>query len=231
MRRLIIVLFVLGLMFVVVDRVAVVAVQREMAARAQTGAGLNARPDVVIRGFPFLTQAIRGRYDHIEVSLGDVSRGDIELRDVRLELHDVRAPLSSLLDQNRQLQPQAQTVQAFAVVPYAVVTRSLPHTVLQVRDVRPQGESLQLTGELTLAGLPTIPISATLDISALADAIAIRPSQVDAGPLPSLPVHRALTITVPVDLPAGFELSGVRVTRTGLQITGHGRDIVLARVR
>ena len=55
MRRLLIVLVVLAALLVVADRVGVVVAQNRLASQIQQQLDLDRKPDVSIRGIPFLT--------------------------------------------------------------------------------------------------------------------------------------------------------------------------------
>jgi hypothetical protein len=59
--------------------------------------GLVDDPSVRINGFPFLTQAIAGRYSSVDVSASRIPVGPLQQLDVAAQLRDVDAPLSMLL--------------------------------------------------------------------------------------------------------------------------------------
>ncbi|MCW0214464.1 MAG: DUF2993 domain-containing protein [Pseudonocardia sp.] len=97
MKRLIIVLLVLVGVLVAVDygtaALAESAVSRQMRERL----GLADDPSVRINGFPFLTQALSGKYRSVEVEAERVPVGQLRQVDVRAQLDDVTAPLSELI--------------------------------------------------------------------------------------------------------------------------------------
>ena len=65
MRKLLIALVVLAVLFVAVDRIALVIAEDEIASRIATAYSLPADPGVSITGFPFLTQVVSGNYQQI----------------------------------------------------------------------------------------------------------------------------------------------------------------------
>ncbi|MFF4837215.1 DUF2993 domain-containing protein [Streptomyces sp. NPDC001315] len=71
LRVLLIVVVILGVLFVVVDRVAVHFAEGEAADKLKTTEGLANTPDVSIDGFPFLTQVAGGELDDVEVGIKD----------------------------------------------------------------------------------------------------------------------------------------------------------------
>lgn len=94
-RTFIVVAIIIGLL-VVADRVAVVAADRVVAQRIQTDQGLPQRPDVSIGGFPFLTQAIGGRYDSVTLTVHDLHRTAVAVHSLTVHLTGVHVPLSSV---------------------------------------------------------------------------------------------------------------------------------------
>src|SRR5688500_5269799 len=66
--------------------------------RAHTANGLLQRaPEVDITGFPFLTQALGGRYDEVRISLTAAQLGQPEGTRADVALHGVEVPLSAVL--------------------------------------------------------------------------------------------------------------------------------------
>jgi hypothetical protein len=95
-RAIIIVVVILGLL-VVADRVAVLAADRTVAQRIQTDQDLPARPDVSIGGFPFLTQALGGRYDSVTLTVHDLRRAAVAVHTLTVHLSGVHVALSAVL--------------------------------------------------------------------------------------------------------------------------------------
>ncbi|HET6908716.1 MAG TPA: DUF2993 domain-containing protein [Mycobacteriales bacterium] len=96
MRRAIIVVVIIVGLLVVADRVAVVAADRIVAERIQTDQGLQERPDVSIGGFPFLTQAIGGRYGSVTLTVHDLHRVAVAVHTLTVHLSGVHVPLSAV---------------------------------------------------------------------------------------------------------------------------------------
>lgn len=96
MRRAVIVVVIIVGLLVVADRVAVLAADSILAQRIQTDQGLSQRPDVSIGGFPFLTQAIGGRYDSVTVSVHNLHRVAVAVHTLTVHLNGVHVPLSAV---------------------------------------------------------------------------------------------------------------------------------------
>ena len=97
MRRWIVVTLVIIGLLVVADRIAVGAADHAVAARIQTDQQLSQQPHVSIHGFPFLTQAIGGRYDDVTLTLHDLHRNGVPVRTLRVDLHGVHVPLRAVI--------------------------------------------------------------------------------------------------------------------------------------
>jgi hypothetical protein len=96
-RRLLVVLLVVVGLLVALDRVAVLAAERVVATRIQTDQSLPERPDVSIGGFPFLTQAIAGRYGSVTLTVHDLHRTVVPVHTLTVHLTGVHVPLSSVI--------------------------------------------------------------------------------------------------------------------------------------
>jgi hypothetical protein len=89
------------------DRVADRLAERTVAGRLQQSQHLSARPGVDITGFPFLTQAIRGRYDRIDLHIRGLRRDPMRLSRVYVRLSGVRVPLRAALSRRADEVPVA----------------------------------------------------------------------------------------------------------------------------
>ncbi|WP_410666808.1 DUF2993 domain-containing protein [Amycolatopsis sp. cmx-4-68] len=100
-RRWVIALVVLVLLLVGADFGAAAFAEHMISQKARTQLELTDDPSVTIHGFPFLTQALGGDYDHISVSAAGVPvAGKLQDVAVNAELEDVTAPLSDLTNGN-----------------------------------------------------------------------------------------------------------------------------------
>jgi LmeA-like phospholipid-binding len=97
MRRLIIILLVLGGLLVVADYGAAAVAESAVSRQMRGELGLIDDPSVRINGFPFLTQAIAGTYSSIDVDATRIQYGSFKELEINARLHDVGAPLSMML--------------------------------------------------------------------------------------------------------------------------------------
>jgi hypothetical protein len=96
-RRLIIVLVVLVGLFVAADFGAAALAESAVSRQMRQQVGLVDDPSVRINGFPFLTQAISGRYGSVDVVAQHIKVSELQDLSVQAQLRDVDAPLSMVL--------------------------------------------------------------------------------------------------------------------------------------
>ncbi|WP_026404425.1 DUF2993 domain-containing protein [Actinomadura rifamycini] len=228
MRKALVVLLVLvvgGL--IAADRIGVRVAQGEIARQVAAQEGLARQPDVSIHGFPFLTQAVGGEYDHIEVLIGDYTEQDVTLSGVRVDMRGVRAPLSEIANGNTA-NVTARTATASAVVPYSVIEERAPK---EVEGLAPKGDDLEVDLAGAVMGV-RLSGKAVVSLEATDQGIAVTPVSVapDGGPqIPLALVKRQLTWSVPVtDLPVGSRISRIEPTADGLRVSATARNVQLS---
>jgi hypothetical protein len=97
LRRLVISLVVLVAVLIAADRIAAVVAEHEVASRVQASESLTARPGVSIGGFPFLTQALSGRYDDVTVSVHGLRAGSLPIQRFVAHLRGLHVSLRAAL--------------------------------------------------------------------------------------------------------------------------------------
>jgi hypothetical protein len=88
LRNTIIALLVLIVVLVAIDRLAAFYVQGRIASQIQDE-GFSSKPDVSIKGFPFLTQVIGRHFQDIQISSRKVKAGPVEIQNINAELSNV----------------------------------------------------------------------------------------------------------------------------------------------
>jgi hypothetical protein len=204
---------------VVADRTVASVAAGRLADRLQCAAGLADRPDVDVDGFPFLSQALRGRYAGVDVIARGVRRGELRLATVRASLRDTVVSAGTV---------SVGAARIEAVVPFD----ALPDRVGE-RPVT-YGESgglLAVTTTATLAGRQ-LPVT-LLGRPAITDGtLRIDPQDVvvlgvrrPAGNLVDrLGVRDGVSRELP-DLPAGLRYGSVGVKPDGLSVTVTGTSL------
>ena len=224
----------LGLL-VAADRVGLAVAERQLAAELQRSAALASRPEVDVRGVPFLTQALSGRYERVDVVARDVPAGEVRgtpvvlprlsatLRGARLPLPDALAGAVTSVPVDR--------VDARAVLPFDVVRRSSEVADLEVAA---EGERLRLRGTVRVFG-QELSGSALSRLSVDDGQVVVTAEsfEVGAGLVDRL-VTRALAGRFDARLslgalPYGLRVDGVTVQDDGLAVTAGADDAVLSQ--
>jgi LmeA-like phospholipid-binding len=100
-RRTLAVVIVLVALLVGADYAAAALTESAVSRQMRTELSLVDDPSVRINGFPFLTQALAGRYRSVDVTADHVPVGPLRDVQVRTQLRDVTASLSQLLGGSR----------------------------------------------------------------------------------------------------------------------------------
>jgi len=100
-RRTLAGVIVLVALLVGADYAAAALTESAVSRQMRTELSLVDDPSVRINGFPFLTQALAGRYRSVDVTADHVPVGPLRDVQVRTQLRDVTAPLSQLLGGSR----------------------------------------------------------------------------------------------------------------------------------
>ncbi|WP_127573607.1 DUF2993 domain-containing protein [Georgenia faecalis] len=224
MRRLAVVLLVLAVVLVaggaVADRVVHARVEEELAAQVRERVDVEGGPDVVVDGFPFLTQVLAGTLAEVRIAGDRVVVDGVTLDDVQVTARDVTTA-----------EPYAAgSVELNATLPVeslrSAVASADPGLSLAVDD----GE---LTLGLDVLGLDVavgvVPVAAGTAVTLELTGVSLGGAEVSADDLPAAVTDLLgeWRLEVP-GLPQGLELTRVDVIEDGLRVRAAGRDVDLA---
>jgi LmeA-like phospholipid-binding len=198
-RKLLITLIVLAVLLVGADFVARYIAKDQIGEAVAQRLSLTAEPTVSIEGFPFLTQAIGGRYDAITIWLPAQSLGPVGGVTAGVELDDVRLPLSDAIGGRFTTLTIAQ---AFAEV--RIPADSLG-AALGLSDFKlSEGtNSLQFSATATVLG-QRVPIAASINMELSGSELRLRNGNVSGAGVTLPPeVTGLLGTVVNVALPLG----------------------------
>ena len=217
-RRVVVPLVVLGLLAVGADRVAARVAAGALASQLQVSGGFDAKPDVTIHGFPFLTQAKDGRYERIDVDAGASERGGVRISSLDAEVRGAQVPLRAAL-KGEVTDVPVDGLDATAVVTYADLARASRLPGVTIRGARGR---VDVTASVTVLG-QTVQATASSVVSLSGNAIVVRAQSMSAQGGSAL-VLRALTgkldLRVPVGtLPFGLRLTDVVATDAGVRLS------------
>ena len=228
MRKPLVALVVLTGLLLVADRGLAAVAQRTVAAEVQLAAGLTAEPDVDLGGFPFLTQAVRGRYDRVEVSSTRVPAGVLVLDRLDAVLLGAQVPIGEALSGSVTRVPVEQ-VTARALVGFDQLQQQSGDRRL---TFAPDAGRLRVTGTVEVFGqeLSAVAVSrlSIVDGDLLVTAESFEVGNDLADSLLTGALEGRFDLRVPVqDLPYGLAVTGVEVAAGGVVVLARAAETVL----
>jgi LmeA-like phospholipid-binding len=213
-------LAVLAVLSLVGDRLAAHLAGTAVAHRLACAAGLDRTPAVTMGGFPFLTQALAGRYTDVDVLARDVRHGDLVVDTVHANLRGVS---TSGHDGVRAAHVGVDVTVAYRALPAEVSGRHLAY--------RPAGGMLAVSTTASLRGIQ-VPVTVFADVAISDDRLVVTPREIEvlslrtgAGSL--LQEVPDLSRQLPA-LPAGLRYRSVRAAADGLHVSIGGDDVTAA---
>jgi LmeA-like phospholipid-binding len=231
MRRLVIAGVILLALLVAVDRIAAVVASRAVARQVRSELALDRQPSVSVHGFPFLTQAMRGRYSDIEVRIPDVDSGPLQDIEVDARLRDLRAPLSDMVGGRLDAVPVREITGTLAVH-YDDLARA--SGIQGLRITQEGDDALRLSGTVEVLGRE-FEASATAQVSVLDEDLAITADNAEIAGVQAPASLRAAAAELlsfrvsPSELPLDLRVTGVATERDQLTVAARARDVVLRR--
>lgn len=225
LRRTVIGLAVLVLVLIGIDRGGDLVAEQQAAAGLATTFG--SKPDVDIRGFPFLDQWASGRYEQVDVAGHSVMLGGTRAENVHVTLRDVRT--DPFLVGGDVDSVHAGTASMAGTVPFDALP--LPHGI-SAKRAGDTGDRMRLSGKVSLLG-QDVRIRAVVTVSLRDGNASLKPRRVKVlGPLPSVVatglVRDHLQGSVELaGLPPGLTASSLSVTDAGVRVNASGTDVTL----
>ena len=229
MGKLLVLLLVLAVLAVVADRVAVRVVEQTVASRVQAAGALPAPPEVEVRGVPFLTQALRGRYDDVLVRAQDVPAGTLSVDSFVAQLRGVQVPLSDAVQGSVTSVP-VEALTARAVLSYADMSAVVADRGLRIGAAG--GGLVRVTGTLRVLGRDleasavSRPVLEGSEVVITAERFEVGSALADD--LVSRALGNRLDFRVAVgQLPYGLQLTGLRAGGDGVVLEARADGAVL----
>jgi hypothetical protein len=233
--RLLVAVGVLAVIGFGADRLAAHADADRIATTVQSDAHLSHRPSVTVGGFPFLVQVVKGRYDHIGVTVNDLFESGLQEPTVlRLEFGGVHIAASDILNGGVH-HIAVDKVTGVAAIPFADL-QTAAHVVglSGLTAVPGSANEVRFTEAVSVAGVK-VDVQITARVTVANGSVVVTARDVVAGgtPLPaavtnSVLSHAAFSVKLP-GLPAGVQVSGVTVTPTDVLVSVSATHLVLTR--
>ncbi|WP_329176168.1 LmeA family phospholipid-binding protein [Streptomyces sp. NBC_01477] len=228
-RIVLVVVVVLGGLFVAADRIAVSVAQNKAAERAQATEGLDHKPSVSIKGFPFLTQAASGKLDDVTIKAKDIAaNGGGET----LRIATFNADLHGVKFSNSYRTAVADSADGAAFITYADLSKAAPPGVsVSSAGTSADGKAMvKLTG--TIPGIG-VKISVLSQVTVRgADSIGLHaenlPKELTALGLEDNVRQEIDFVRQLTHLPSGISLTSLTTSPEGISVAAGGKHVVLA---
>ncbi len=218
---------VLGVL-VVVDRVGVGIAEDRVAEQLADRGQLAGTPDVEITGFPFLTQAVSGRYSDVRIHLTAEELGQPAGTRADVSLQGVHVPLSDALSGSVQQIP-VDRVDGTATLSYSLLADQLGGDTALTQD----GDGIRLTKSVEVLGVD-FPVTAagTVTLDGQDVVIDVHDASAGAVDVPDFVLDNAdelldVRYRVPA-LPFGLQLTSVQPAAGGVDVRVQAQDTVLS---
>lgn len=224
-RLLLILLGLLVVLVVVADRVGAVVAAHVLADKIQTTEHLPSRPGVSIGGFPFLNQAISGKYSDVTVTAHQLTVSGVPVSTLVARLRGVHVPLGAAISGNVHRVPVDRT-DGQVVLSYADLNRYLASRHLRLSDAA--GSGVTVSGFATVAG-QRVAVGGTGTVSVARDVVSVSVRHVSpqtAGLRSAVPAPIRFSIPL-LGLPFQISLAEVHTKPGGVVATGTVRHLVL----
>jgi hypothetical protein len=228
----IIAVVILVVVLIAADRISLLIAESQIADRVQKSQELSSRPHVTIKGFPFLTQVLGGRYHEVDVSVRGITRNSLTVDKLTVKAHGVSVPLSKVVSGSVSEVP-VDHAEAVVSVGYANLNAYIAGQLGEVLKVSGANGKLRLTGTLPVP--PRISLSADATIDVAGSAITLRPAALSSvlaklagSGVTAGTVEKFLTVRLPISqLPFGISLRSATVTPTALVIAASASGLTL----
>ncbi|MFC6062874.1 LmeA family phospholipid-binding protein [Streptomyces ochraceiscleroticus] len=229
LRRLVVLLVIVGVLFVAADRLAVNFAEDKAAEKIRGSLGLSETPQVSVKGFPFLTQVASGTLTEVDATLGGIeatAEGHrLRVTELTAQFHDVK------LSSDYTSIEGAASATGEARIGYADLTKAAGD------GVRVSYGGAGGGGRSQVKISPDVPVLSNLDVVGTISTVGGDTIRLRADELPGL------CTAVPGcedkvrsrtdhdwklgELPAGLELDRVTTTRDGIVVSAKGTDVRL----
>ena len=221
-RNVFVVVLALLIILVVVDRLAVYFVQGKIASEIQDQ-GFSTKPDVSVKGFPFLTQVASRDLKDIEISSNRVKAGPVVIKRLDADMKDTKVDSSFSGGTVGHLDGSG-----------LISFGGLSNTIGNLAGGGPLSDLLG--GGLTLSSAGHNEIKAKVDLAVISGSAVLKVVRVSgtkikvqlisSNGLPSELTDQLKNLTVPIpSLPLGLKIESVSVTSAGISIHVIGNNV------
>ncbi|HVE99612.1 MAG TPA: DUF2993 domain-containing protein [Mycobacteriales bacterium] len=198
----------------------------------QRSEGMSEEPDVTFRGYPFVTQAVRGRFREVDVTARDVRVEGLNFTRVEADLRGVRVGLSDALAGEVEAVP-VDSGTATVFLDYVDLNAYLESRPGSPRVTAGAG-ALVVRSSIGVPGRGSVPVEGTGTPRVTERGVVVTVTGVRALSGPALPVAAVassaarLSFTISTSgLPFGITLQAVEVAADALRFSASARGVVI----
>lgn len=233
LKKLVISFAVLVGLAALADRGLAVVAGNATASQIRIHEGLREDPDVSFKGFPFVTQAIGGEFERVDVTVRDLEREGVTIDRIDATLEGVEVDLSAALDGRVTAVPVREGTATMRLTYgdlQSYLTRRPGNIRLAVRDGRPVVVSsfgIPGAGTVDVEGTPTVRTTATSIRVTVSRVRVVGGGATLTSALSASAASRA-SFTIPLDdLPFGIRVRSARLTDSALEVTATAQGLVI----
>jgi hypothetical protein len=232
-KRLVISLAILAGLLALADRGLAAAAGNATGDQIRIHEGLKEDADVTFRGFPFLTQAIHGRFRHVDVTVRDLQRGGVTFDRIDARLEGVEVDLREALKGRVNAVPVREgdaTIRlTYGDLGTWLATR--PGNIrLVVRDGKPYVVSsfgIPGVGSVDVEGTPTVRTTAEAVRIVVSDVRVVTGTRTLTATLATSAAARA-SFTIPLKgLPFGIQVKSATLTADAVVVEASATGLVI----
>lgn len=233
LKRLLISLAILAGLLALADRGLAVVAGNATAGQIRLHEGLREDPDVTFEGFPFLTQAVKGEFRRVKVTVRDLEREGLVIDRIDATLEGVEVDMGDAL-QGRVSAVPVREGEATMRLTYGDLTSYLSRKPGNVRVVVRDGKPFVVStfgvpgvGQVDVEGTPAVRTTPTSVRVTVSQVRVVAGGATLTASLAASAAARA-SFTIPLDdLPFGIQVRSARLTDAGIEVDATADGLVI----
>jgi hypothetical protein len=232
LKRFLIFLLVVAGLAVLADRALATIAGNATASEIKKHESLREDPSVTFRGFPFVTQAVRGRFAAVDVTVRDLEREGVVISRIDAHLENVRVHLNEAVSGRVRAVPVGAGT-ATARVRYSDLGAFLATKPGNIRIESVSGR-VRVTSTFGVPGLGQVVVEGTPQVKVVGNAVRVTVTDVRVAGATRLTAAQAAaagvrsSFTVPLaKLPFGIKVVAARLTADALVLDASAEGFVI----
>ncbi|MDQ1711891.1 MAG: hypothetical protein QOE45_1341 [Frankiaceae bacterium] len=232
LKRFVIFLLILAGLLCLADRALATVAGNATAAEIKRHESLREDPSVRFRGFPFVTQALRGRFAAVDVTVRDLERDGVVISRIDAHLENVRVHLNEALKGRVRAVPVGKG-EATVTVRYADLSSFLATRPGNIR-IQSAGGKVTVSSTFGVPGFGQVVVEGTPQVKVAGSGVRVTVTDIRANGATRLSAAQAAaagvrsSFTIPLGkLPFGIKAASARLTADALVLTATAEGFVI----